>query len=105
MKKNQLSLILIAGILTIIILSSCSNKEMIEACLDGHTFGFWGGLWHGIIAPIDFVLMFFRDDITIYAQNNNGAWYAFGFLLGSGGWGFLGGKGIGKKKKSCCENN
>lgn len=96
---------LLVGFIAIAVLISCSNKEMIETCLDGHTFGFWGGLWHGIIAPVDFVLMFFRDDITIYAQNNNGSWYAFGFLLGSGGWGFLGGKGIRGKKKSCCENN
>ena len=43
--------------------------------------------------------MLFRDDITVYAQNNNGAWYAFGFLIGSGGWGILGGKTLGKKRK------
>jgi hypothetical protein len=30
----------------------------------------------------------------MYAQNNNGGLYALGFLLGSGGWGFFGGKGI-----------
>ncbi|HAN17341.1 MAG: hypothetical protein A2X13_00660 [Bacteroidetes bacterium GWC2_33_15] len=79
--------------------SSCSNNEIVDACLEGHTYRFWGGLWHGIIAPIDFVLMLFRDDITVYAQNNNGAWYAFGFLIGSGGWGILGGKTLGKKRK------
>jgi hypothetical protein len=101
MKKANTSLLLIVSLLLIIVFTGCSNKEVVDACLDGHTFGFWGGLWHGIIAPVDFVLMFFRDDITIYAQNNNGAWYAFGFLLGSGGWGFLGGKGIGRKRKDC----
>jgi hypothetical protein len=30
----------------------------------------------------------------MYAQNNNGGLYALGFLLGSGGWGFFGGKGV-----------
>jgi len=83
----------------LLLLVSCSNKEEIAACLQGHTYGFWGGLWHGIIAPVDLILMLFRDDITVFAQNNNGAWYAFGFILGSGGWGFLGGKGSKRKKE------
>jgi len=101
MKNTNTSLLLIASLLLLVVFTGCSNKEVVDACLDGHTFGFWGGLWHGIIAPVNFVLMFFRDDITIYAQNTNGTWYAFGFLLGSGGWGFLGGKGIGKKRRDC----
>lgn len=75
----------------VVILSSCANKEVITDCLTGRTYGFWMGLWHGIIAPVDLVLMLFRDDITVYAPNNNGIWYAFGFVLGSGGWGFFGG--------------
>ncbi|NVO20371.1 MAG: hypothetical protein HXX13_11760 [Bacteroidetes bacterium] len=80
-------------------LNSCANKEIVTACLHGHVYGFWGGLLHGFIAPVDLILMFFRDDITVFAQNNNGAWYAFGFLIGSGGWGFLGGKGSSRKRK------
>ncbi|HNW51996.1 MAG TPA: hypothetical protein PKH79_13000 [Prolixibacteraceae bacterium] len=87
--------LLIAGIF---ILSSCAQKEVVDACLTGHKYGFWAGLWHGIIAPIDFIVSLFNDKITMYAQNNNGAWYAFGFLIGSGGWGFLGGKGSSCKK-------
>ncbi|MBI9052876.1 MAG: hypothetical protein JEY96_03610 [Bacteroidales bacterium] len=83
----------------VVLLSSCANKEYIEPCLDGRTYGFWSGLWHGIIAPFDLVLMLFRDDITVYAQNNNGAWYAFGFLIGSGGWGILGSRSAKNKKK------
>lgn len=102
MKNNHfffrmLSLLCMFGL--ILLLTSCSNKEEITSCLQGHTYGFWGGLWHGIIAPVDLVLMLFRDDITVFAQNNNGAWYAFGFILGSGGWGFLGGKGSKRKKE------
>jgi len=95
-KKLELKSILIAGLFVtaLIILSSCAQKEVVDACLTGHKYGFWGGLWHGIIAPIDFIVMLFNDKITLYAQNNNGTWYAFGFLLGSGGWGFLGGKGM-----------
>jgi hypothetical protein len=88
----------IIAIALIFILSSCANKEVVDACLSGHKFGFWSGLWHGIIAPIDLVLMFFKDDITLYAQNNNGVFYALGFLIGSGGWGFMGGKGLARRR-------
>ncbi|HJZ40628.1 MAG TPA: hypothetical protein VJ203_09710 [Bacteroidales bacterium] len=92
-----------AGIVLFVIvcmalLASCANNEVVDPCLTGHKYGFWGGLLHGIIAPIDFVLMLFRDNITLYAQNNNGAWYAFGFLIGSGGWGFMGGKGVARRR-------
>ena len=89
---------IILAILLLILVASCANKESVENCLTGHTYGFWGGLWHGIIAPIDFVGMLFRDNVTLYAQNNNGAWYAFGFLIGSGGWGFLGGRGVARRR-------
>ncbi|HOW32758.1 MAG TPA: hypothetical protein PLP88_14435 [Bacteroidales bacterium] len=83
----------------IVLTASCANKEVVTGCLSGHTYGFWGGLWHGIIAPVDLVISLFRDDFTVYAQNNNGAWYAFGFLIGSGGWGFLGSKGASRKHR------
>jgi hypothetical protein len=82
-----------------LLLTGCAHNEVVKACLLGHTYGFWGGLWHGIIAPFDFLGMIFGDNITMYAQNNNGTWYAFGFLLGSGGWGFLGGKGVTRKSR------
>jgi len=105
---KKLLLYKIFGILLIfftglVLLSSCANKEIIDACLEGQTYGFWGGLWHGIIAPFDLVAMLFRDDVSVFAQNNNGAWYAFGFILGSGGWGILGSKGAkSKKRKKAC---
>ena len=77
----------------LLILTSCANNEVVKDCLNGHTYGFFGGLWHGFIAPFDFIGMLFNDKITMYAQNNNGGLYALGFLLGSGGWGFFGSKG------------
>jgi hypothetical protein len=100
------SLMILAIPTFILLLAGCANKEVVTACLTGHTYGFWGGLWHGIIAPIDMILMLFRSDITLYAPNNNGAWYAFGFLLGSGGWGFLGGKGVagGSRRQKAMKN-
>jgi hypothetical protein len=84
-------LIIVAIFAVTFLLSGCANKEVVTDCLKGHTYGFWGGLWQGIIAPIDLIVMLFRNDVSVFAPNNNGAWYAFGFILGSGGWGFLGG--------------
>ena len=100
MKKIRLikSIGFVLAIAAIAFLSSCANREVVSNCLTGQVYGFWGGLWHGIIAPIDLVIMLFRDDFTVYATNNNGAWYAFGFVLGSGGWGFFGGRGSRKRK-------
>ena len=96
--RPKIAGVAILVLLMLFLISSCANKESVENCLTGHTYGFLGGLWHGIIAPIDFIAMLFRNDITLFAQNNNGAWYAFGFLIGSGGWGFLGGKGVARKR-------
>lgn len=97
--KQEKSILLIFLFFSMFLISSCANKEVVDACLEGHTYGFWGGLLHGIIAPFDLVAMLFRDDVTVYAQNNNGAWYAFGFILGSGGWGILGSKSAESKRK------
>jgi len=82
----------------LLILSGCANREIVTECLKGQSYGFWGGLWHGIIAPIDLIAMLWRDDVSVFAQNNNGVWYAFGFIIGSGGWGFLGGNRASKRR-------
>lgn len=87
------------GLLGLILFSACENKEIVDDCLTGKTYGFWFGLWHGIIAPIDLIIMLFNDKVTVFAVNNSGFWYAFGFVLGSGGWGFLGSRSTKKRKK------
>ena len=71
-------------IILIALLSSCADVESVEKCLNGHTYGFWGGLWHGLISPISFIGSLFSDNIAVWAPNNNGGWYTFGFLLGVG---------------------
>jgi hypothetical protein len=48
--------------------------------------GFWGGLWHGIIAPIIFIVSLLANGVSIYETNNNGRWYEFGFMLGIGAY-------------------
>ncbi len=68
----------------IIIFASCADVTPIEDCITDEPYGFLGGLWHGIIAPISFVGSLFIDDVAMYAVNNNGGWYDFGFVIGAG---------------------
>ena len=99
---NRKSILNVCAIALLVIfvfsLTGCANKEIVTGCLRGHTYGFWAGLWHGFIAPFDLVAMIVWNNVSVYATNNNGGWYALGFLIGSGGWGFLGGKTIKNKK-------
>ena len=83
MKKYTL-LFLFAAVA--VILSSCADVSHVQACLPPteHTYGFWGGLWHGMVAGFAFIGSLFSDDIAVWAVNNNGGWYTFGFVLGSG---------------------
>jgi hypothetical protein len=96
---NSQKFLLFLLLAAVIILSGCANNEAVGPCLTGHKYGFFGGLWHGFIAPFDFIAMLFNNEITMYAQNNNGGFYALGFLLGSGGWGFFGSKGASRVRK------
>lgn len=68
-----------------ILLSGCADSQpALQTCLEGHIYGFWGGAWHGMIAPFDFIASLFWSDVAIYAVNNNGGWYNLGFILGTG---------------------
>lgn len=68
----------------ILILSSCADVTPIDDCVTNEPYGFLSGLWHGIIAPLSFIGSIFIDDIAMYAVNNNGGWYDFGFVIGAG---------------------
>ena len=71
-------------LLVILLFSSCAEVTPIEKCVLDKPYGFWGGLWHGLIAPISFIGSLIWKDIAMYAVNNNGGWYDFGFVLGAG---------------------
>ncbi len=71
-------------ILLMLTMASCADVTNINACVKEVPYGFWSGLWHGIIAPVSFIGSLFWDDIAVYAVNNNGGWYDFGFVLGAG---------------------
>jgi hypothetical protein len=96
---QQRNFLVIFSLLVIVILTGCAKNEVIDQCLTGHRYGFFGGLWHGFIAPFDFIGMLFNKEITMFAPNNNGGFYALGFLLGSGGWGFFGSKGVNRVQR------
>ena len=59
--------------------------------------GFWLGVWHGIIAPLTFIISLFTESVTLYEVHNNGAWYDFGFVLGAGIL-FGGGRGVRRRR-------
>jgi len=44
--------------------------------------GFWQGLWHGVIAPVTFIISLFNKNVQMYEVHNTGNWYNLGFLLG-----------------------
>ena len=99
MKTNITPKLLIFSALSLMLfaISSCAGVEPVQECLHGKQYGFLYGLLHGFITPISFIASLFKNDVAIYATNNTGSWYDFGFLLGSGGWGFLAGNKSKKK--------
>jgi hypothetical protein len=83
--KNSTKILLFVAL--IVLLSSCAHIVPVQECVEGtKVYGFWNGLWHGMIAGITFIGSLFNHDIAVYAVNNNGGWYNFGFLLGVGAW-------------------
>ena len=77
----------IVGVLVLILFIGCADVTPIEQCISLDPYGFWGGLWHGMIAPIAWIGSLFSNDIAIYAVSNNGGWYDFGFIIGIGSLG------------------
>lgn len=83
-KRRTVGLIIIAIVIAIFALTSCADVSHVQQCLPAteHTYGFWGGTWHGMIMVPSFIGSLIWDDVAIYAVNNNGAWYDFGFIGG-----------------------
>jgi hypothetical protein len=75
----------IAVVAVALLLSACFAEQ--TAVVERVAFpGFWKGLWHGIIAPIAFLVSLFSDHVRVYAVPNAGRWYDFGFMIGIGGF-------------------
>ncbi len=72
-------------VLAFVLLAGCvagPNPATNTPSEDGRVAGFWLGLWHGIIAPVTFVISLFSPNVHVFEVHNNGNWYVFGFLLG-----------------------
>ncbi len=76
-------LFIFAAIFFLLFLSGCADAIQYQYDKNIIVVGFWYGLWHGLIAPISFIISLFNDKVAIYAVYNNGGWYNFGFLLGA----------------------
>lgn len=71
-------------LLAALFITGCADVYNVDECTLALPYTFWGGLWHGFIAAISFAGSLFYDDIAVYAVNNTGGWYDFGFLWGAG---------------------
>lgn len=90
-------ILLSAALLVVLAVAACTATQAPppEAAAEPAP-GFWRGLWHGIIAPVTFIVSLFSDTVRIYAFPNAGLWYDFGFMVGIGG--FSGGIFAGSRK-------
>lgn len=91
----------VAGLLLIaVFLSSCLAQPVdITNCITRESDGFLMGCWHGVIAPVTFIVSLFTDKVEMFSINNNGGWYNFGFVLGAGIL-FGGSSRAGRRKRS-----
>lgn len=96
MKKT----VALAFLLLLLLTLSCApgpNHLARTADREGNVAGFWKGVWHGLIAPVTFIVSLFSESVSLYEVHNSGGWYDFGFVLGAGL--FLSGGILGHKKK------
>ena len=74
-----------AVVLVLAALAACAagpNTMARTPGAEGEVAGFLRGLWHGIIAPITFIISLFTGNVSMYEVHTTGGWYNFGFLLG-----------------------
>lgn len=79
MKKNTIALVLM---LIIIVLTGCADVAQIQITTTSEPYGFFSGLWHGMVLPLSIWGSLLSDNIAIYGINNTGWWYDFGFIIG-----------------------
>ena len=63
-------------------MTSCADAVNIEPCAIGqYEYGFFSGCWHGSIVFFSLIGSIFSDNIAVYAVNNSGFGYDFGFFV------------------------
>ena len=93
--KNILTVRPTFALALVSLLAACTATQ--PSAADVTTPSFLYGLWHGIIAPVTFIVSLFIEDLRIYAFPNAGLWYDFGFMLGISG--FSGGIFSGSRRR------
>lgn len=74
---------IIFSLLICFLFVSCADKIVVNDCLPlTEPAGFWKGTWHGMIMFPSFIGSLIWDGVAVYAVNNNGGWYDFGFVGG-----------------------
>jgi hypothetical protein len=86
----------VSVLLVVLTMSACTATQAPSSTALGAP-GFLLGIWHGMIAPITFIVSLFTDAVRVYAVPNVGRWYDFGFVLGIGG--FSGGLFAGSRRR------
>ncbi len=82
---RQVWTLLLLALVAAILAGCAAGPNDLQGSADpqrGKVAGFWLGLWHGIIAPVTFVISLFSKNVTMYDVHNNGGWYNLGFFLG-----------------------
>lgn len=84
MKPFRQAAIVFVAVFALASLSGCapSANPLEGTALIGDAAGFWLGLWHGVAAPVTFIVSLFSSTVGVYEVDNNGGWYNFGFILG-----------------------
>ena len=99
MRRPWVLALLVIFIFTLLAAGCAPGANDVERTPDkaGKVAGFWLGLWHGLIAPITFVISLFKKVVRLYEVHNNGNWYNLGFVLGAGL--FFSGGILGRRKR------
>ncbi len=69
----------------LVLLCACApgvNEQLDTSNAQGVIAGFWLGLWHGLIAPLTFLISLFTTNVRMYEVHNVGRLYDFGYVLG-----------------------
>lgn len=82
MKNTFVMAALLAAALSLAACAPGANPQRGQAPEGGQVAGFWQGLWHGMIAPVTFVVSLFNKAVNVYETHNSGNWYNGGFMLG-----------------------
>ncbi|MEU2200390.1 hypothetical protein [Isoptericola sp. NPDC019482] len=74
------------AVAALVLLAACAagpNLGVDTSTISGAgPYGFWWGLWQGMILPITFIVSLFTDTVSVYEVHNTGNWYDVGYVLG-----------------------